>query len=208
MFAAPGIVHRLGNAMFTIQGQAQLLGSVGPEARERRSILNASERAGRTLALMRALLGHHHDQPEDASTLVAMVCEVLGIAVREGGHTISARLPDDGEFRGVDPGMFYPAVLEAIRLLVAALPVGQPGNIELQLGDGERGQVVVRVRYAARRGSLPFPLATEAIDADLERALRPMPSRPTVRIVDRGFDDRGFDLVFGGIEVLGAGAEP
>ena len=187
-FVAPGIVHRLGNAMFTIQGHAQLLVGVGPEGRERRSILAAVERSARTLALMRALLGHQAGAAENAIELLALLGDVLGVPVRESGHTLTTRLPEDTDYRGVDPGAFCPVVLEAVRVLIGVLPSGQVGRIELALVDGDGSEVVVQVRFTAKDGSLPFPLDTGEIEAALGRVLLAMRPRPALRIARSGFD--------------------
>lgn len=192
-FVTAGLVHRLGNLIFTIQGHAQLAG----QELSRDTILAATERGGRTLAVVRTLLGPMVEPAADAAELLAILVDLVRIPVREAGHAIACELPEPARFRGVQPGAFCPAVLETIRLLAQALPAGQAGTIRAALRDdaahGIRGRgrdlgLVVRVDWRAAAGELPFPLPVEELRAELDRNLAGGSFRPAVSTLDAGLE--------------------
>jgi len=191
-FVAPGLIHRFGNLIFTVQGQAQLLTRSEGSDREVTAITNAAERGGRLLGVLRTLLGPTSGPPQDAVELLEHVVDLVRIPLREAGYALTQAVPESPGFRGVDPGMFCPAVLEAVRLFAEALPEGQGGKISIELADGARRSLLVRIGHTAEQGVLPFPLATAQLQASIEAATRSLLRRPRISV-----DDAGIELMFG-----------
>lgn len=170
-FIVPGLVHRLGNAVFTIQGHAQLLAGDGPAADQRSAILHAAERGGSTLVVLQSLLGHAAAAPQEAGSLLAVLVDILRVPLRDVGIAVECTAAAGADAVAVDGGAFCPAVLEAVRRLVDLLPGGQAGTLELGLAVPTQGGSVVRVGFRADAGSLPFPVAF----GDLARGLAALP---------------------------------
>jgi len=187
IFIAPGLVHRLGNAMFTIQGHVQLMADVESSPADRQTILQEARRGSRALTLMRTLVGHEQVDSEAAADVLVVVGELLAIPVREAGHTLVVQPAGAVGSRAIRPGTFYPAVIHAVRLLLQALPQGRPAGIELRVDAGEHEQVEVAVRFVPQEGNLPFPLAMDGVVEELRVVLARLRGRPALRMTSRGF---------------------
>lgn len=180
-FAAPGLVHRFGNAVFTIQGHAQLLDGDGPHTQKRDTILAAADRCAATLLVMRSLIGPVGDPPQDALSLLTALAEILRVPVREAGHVLELVAPTKPVERLVDGGLFCSAVIETVRQFVAALPGGHSGTFELHLANAGRTTLGLAVTFRAKAGSLPFPLPVAELCAQLGRTALPAGERLRIR---------------------------
>ncbi len=193
-FFAPGLLHQLGNVLFTIQGNAQVAPGGGAEAgREQKAILGAVERGADTLRILRCLLGDASTPPTGAGVLLGQLAELLRVPVREARHALDLRHSATKPSVLVDASDFCIAVLEGVRVLVAILPTGVHGTIVLDLCDlGER-HATVRVGFQPPAGALPFPLAKEELLMQLAAPRLRLRTQPTLR--SHGM---GVEMVFAG----------
>jgi hypothetical protein len=174
-FFAPGLVHQFGNLLLTIQGHALGLPASRSEAeraeppgRARDAILTAAERGGRSLQLLRRLLGEPEGAPADACELLTELVEIARVPVREARQLLE--WSSAGVVRGslwVDASACAQLFGAALLGLLRAVPDGARGTVRVGLrGDG--AAVAVRLAFAPQAGSLPFPLPTAAAVAELE----------------------------------------
>lgn len=193
-FFAPGLLHQLGNVLFTIQGNAQVSRQDGTEAgREQKAILGAVERGADALRILRCLLGDAAAPPALVGVLLGQVAELMRVPVREARHNLDVRHSAARIPVLVDPSDFCIAVLEGMRVLVAILPTGVHGTIVLDLCDlGER-HATVRVCFQPPSGTLPFPLAVEELLIRLGAARLRLRAHPTLRS-----HAMGVEMVFAG----------
>jgi hypothetical protein len=174
-FLAPGLLHQLGNLLFSIQGNAQVLDAAGDVPRCRTAILQATERGAATLSLLRSILGDPEGLPGSADTLLAQIAELSRVAVRESRHALELR-PGPPQPK-VEAAPFVTLVLEGLRTLVALLPGGSRGTLVLRpvAAGADAG---VWLGFEPVPGELPFPLPVDELRLRLEpiRAqLRPVP---------------------------------
>lgn len=192
-FLAPGLLHQLGNVLFTIQGNAQAAGSGGDADRERLAIVAAAERGAESLRVLRYLLGDAAAAPAPAAALLGQLAELARIPVREARHLLELRPLARQVPLCVDPGDFCVAVLEALRSLVGILPTGLFGTLVLELSVADERQATVRVAFQPPSGTLPFPLALDELVGGLDRSRLGLRGRPEVRVASMGVE-----LVFAG----------
>lgn len=170
-FLAPGLVHQFGNLLLTIQGHALgLPNSARGETergdstdRARAAILAASERGGRSLQLLRRLLGEPETEPVAANELLTELVEVARVPVREARHLLE--WTEEGAAPAshwVDAASCAQLFGRALLALIQAVPDGVRGTVRVSLG-GDRGMVGVRLEFAPPAGSLPFPLSLAAV---------------------------------------------
>ncbi|MCA8948819.1 MAG: hypothetical protein KDE27_04910 [Planctomycetes bacterium] len=193
-FVAPGLVHRLGNAIFTVQGHAQLPDRPIP----RDTVLAAANRGGRALAVARTLLGSTFEPPADPLELLEVLVDLTRIPFREAGHTLE--LTRGAAARTVDPGTFCPAIVEALRAFHEVLPRGQKGVLRIAVA-ADAGDLAVRIGYAAAAGELPFPLAIPELRQRLHQRLANRPRRPRLELAGAALE-----LGFGGASAASAQA--
>lgn len=193
-FFAPGLLHQLGNVLFTIQGNAQVARPDGAEAgREQRAILGAVERGADALRILRCLLGDAAAPPALAGVLLGQVAELMRVPVREARHSLDLRHSATKIPVLVDPSDFCIAVLEGIRVLVAIVPTGVHGIIVLDLCDLGARHATVRLSFQPPSGALPFPLAVEELLVHLGATRLRLRGQPTLR--SHGM---GVEMVFAG----------
>jgi hypothetical protein len=162
-FIAPGLLHHLGNVLFTVQGNAQVWNGSGDPVRERTAILSAVERGAHTLRVLRCLLGDPAAAPVSATDLMGQLNELLRVPVREAHHALELR---GSAFKvakpavvPVDPSDFCMVVVEAVRSLVGVVPTGVHGTVVLDLCGVSARNTTIRVLFQTPPGALPFPLA-------------------------------------------------
>jgi hypothetical protein len=165
-FAAPGLLHALGNALFVIQGRAQVGG--GDLAAALPGIQQASKQALEVLELFRCLCGEDAGRRAvQAGSLLRRLCDVLGVAARRHGVGIECAA---GRAPTVDPSALCAAVTQAVASLLAQLPAGWSGDLVVELGERDGG-VTVRLWPRSARGQLPFPLDLPAAAGRVAGAL-------------------------------------
>jgi hypothetical protein len=178
-FLAPGLVHQFGNLLLTIQGQAlQFSGGDPGEVRAQQAILNASERGGTTLRILRILLGEPGDVPAPAAQLLELLAELVRVPVREAGHRIE--LVGNSVATTVAANEFFPVLTESTRQLLLAAPSGLSGRLRIELATAAGG-VHADLEFCAEVGSLPFPLQLDACVATLGAAAAERRVGTTVR---------------------------
>lgn len=191
-FAAPGLLHALGNALFVIQGRAQT-GQEGLSA-ALPGIQQASKQALEVLELFRCLCGE--DAPRravQAGSLLRRLCDVLGIAARRHGVGIECAA---GCAPAVDPSALCAAVTQAVASLLAQLPSGWSGDLVVELGERDGG-AAVRLWPRSLRGQLPFPLDLPAAAERVAGALAGLRSAVACT-ADRTALELGFSSAHGG----------
>ncbi|MCC7062551.1 MAG: hypothetical protein IT456_07080 [Planctomycetes bacterium] len=194
-FLAPGLLHQLGNILFTVQGNAQAWNGAGDPSRERAAILHAAERGSHTLRVLRCLLGDPAALPAAANDLLQQLGELLRVPVREARHMLELRCSADESGApavAVDPPDFCTMIVEAVRSLLAVVPAGVHGTVVLDLCSQTSRKTTVRVLFQPPSGALPFPLA----GAELLERMRPsdlnLRGRPAVAA-----HAMGLEIVFG-----------
>jgi hypothetical protein len=157
-FLAPGLLHQLGNVLFTIRGNAEAaaFATDGGE-RQRLAIATAADRGAEALRVLRCLLGDAASAPVPAVSLLTQVAELARVPLREAKLALEVDLGSRTTVR-VDPIDFYGVVFEALRGLVAVLPSGATGSIGLELVELADHRVAVGISFQAPAGTLPFPL--------------------------------------------------
>ena len=172
-FLMPGLVHGLGNALFTIHGHAELLGTgtAGP-ARGRDAILAAVAAARQRIEIMHLLTGPSvAGAHEQAGIVLNRLAEVLRVPLRDHHLVASVQHTSTETPRNVPTGPFVHGVAETVRLLVEAAPPGFQGSVVIDLVRQEAGEVTVHVFLDAEDGLLPFPAATPSVVSNLQRSL-------------------------------------
>lgn len=192
-FFVPGLLHRFGNLLLTVQGNALHLDAASL-AQGRQAILAAAERGARALQLLRRIGGEHDGRLEPAGDLLRELVHLARVPVRERG----LQLEHGGELPAVSPSVpaaeFVRSLALALCALLDGLPAGADGAIVLTLGrpaDGAPDDVCVDAEFAAAAGSLPFPLPAEAVAARVATACG---ATPGIRIMMRA---NGLRLSFG-----------
>lgn len=172
-FLAPGLLHHLGNVLFTIQGNAQALGSADvPASRELTAVLGAVERGAHALRVLRGLLGDPAAPQADASGLLDQLGDLLRVPVREARQSFELRHSARRLPVLVDPSEFCRIVVDLVQGLVAILPNGVHGTVVVDLFDQGEGHVTVRVAFQPPTGALPFPIPTEDLRLRMQQDVR------------------------------------
>ncbi len=165
-FLAPGVLHQLGNVLFTIQGNALL---IGESSREHDAITRAAARGVATVRMLQAVVGSAAVTNEiDVTDLLQQIKELVQVGLREAGRTLDLRLPPSVAPTLVDANSASLAVLLGLYHFVSALPAGMPGAVSLELVLPAAECPHVRLGFRPQQGQLPFPLAA----AELLGALR------------------------------------
>lgn len=171
-FVLPGLVHQFGNVLQTIQGHmlggADASPNLDPTRAEMpRAVLQATARGGRSLELLRCLLGSPALPAADPVAMLAQIGELVRVPMRQAQQLLDLRLPADARAH-VDSAAFAILVVETVHQLVAAVPKGVRGTITLELAGAPTGPTVVQAQFDGMAGELPFPLPL----AELQQALR------------------------------------
>ena len=189
-FLAPGLSHLLGNAVFAIQGRAQLLAAspslaqqeataalpepsstvVGVEA-DARAILGGVERAHLALLVLR-WLRDEVDQEEvvNAHEVVAAIAEVVRLPLRDRGFRLVTQ-PAEGSPLWVAPGPFCRLLVAVCKSLTQPLGPATGGELRLSLVEQPDLRLRLGVERIAQTGMLPFSLDRLEIHRALESEL-------------------------------------
>jgi len=160
-FMLPGLLHGLGNAVFSIQGFAQLLGTQqGDGERERTAILEASDKARAALVVFHQISG---EAPVDAPGVPAgqalrRLGEFLAVPLRDSGLRLQIADPSSDEAVSVDGTALSCAVVEVLRHAAGGVPSGFEGSVQLAVTTAPGGGVTVVITIAASASRLPFPV--------------------------------------------------
>ena len=191
-FLAPGLLHQMGNVLFTIQGNAQTMKDEA-SGRERTAILAATERGSVALRMLRCLLGDPAAVPAQAGVLLSQLGDLARIPLREAQQLLDVRHSARQSPVFVAPSDFCIAVAEALCALVTILPTGMHGTLVLDLCEQGPRHATVRVLFQQRGGALPFPLDVGELLARYETGQLRKHSRPALRT-----HAMGLELVFSG----------
>ncbi|MGC6486720.1 MAG: hypothetical protein ACON4Z_03680 [Planctomycetota bacterium] len=177
-FYLPGLAHQLGNLLLTVQGNVLHLQPDDLE-RAQRSLLEAVERGGASLAILRAWTGEDGSPPQEASPLLARLVELARVPARELGLTISLR-DEQPSSCWVSTDSFVRLCSEAIWRVASHIPAGTEGVIGISAQPADGGGVAVQLVFDLSDGSLPFPLAFAEVADELGPSLRDQACRVVI----------------------------
>lgn len=168
-FLRPGILHELGNALFTIRGHAEV-GSSSEVAHQ--GVLRACQRAESALAILRDLGAATGAQdPVGLDELVRRLVSVARVPLRERGVRLDQQPVTGAASNPVDGATAVLAMTAALVALVERLPVGFDGELRFEVA-ADHGRPVVSLVLAAAAGCLPFPLDLRAAAGDVCAVVR------------------------------------
>lgn len=153
----PGFLHGMGNALFAIQAQAQVLSLTGKGDAD--EILTTCGNANAVLDLLRLLAeGVEPGAPARAEPGVAAgsalraILDPMRIGLRDSRVTIKVSDATYVSTESVPYGVFARAVALAAAELIARVPTGIRGELRMSW-DAPR---VLRTAFHVDRGQLPF----------------------------------------------------
>jgi hypothetical protein len=161
-FMAPGFLHGMSNALFTIQAQAQVR-NAGPE------IAAGCATANAVLEVMRLVADPRGgDDPGPVGPALRTVVELLRIGLRDQGVRVDV---EDAVLETTDRAplrTFVRAMVLATEQLHGALPTGCDGHVRLSwLEPG-----VFCIEFVAAASQLPFEIDLAPAQRRLTEALR------------------------------------
>lgn len=171
----PGIVHQLGNLLFTIQGNAHLHAGT-PEGD---AILRAAGRGAGVVSLLRGMLGDALPQPVSADDLLHLVVELARVSLRERGCQLAVVEAEGEPSPTVDLQRASQLVLVCLQHFVHGLPTGTVGTITVGRVPVCSGAFRVRFGFVPAEGQLPFPV----LHSDLVGGLAAAGRRHGIRLV-------------------------
>lgn len=163
-FLAPGFVHQLGNVLFAMQGHV-LQADAAAAGPALQAIAGQVDRGTSALRLVRHVLGDAGPEPALAARTLGELAELLRVGAREAGVRFELTVAETSS-RAVDLASFVPAVVAAVRSLLAGIPAGLPAVVRAEWSDADAR---LRLAVAPQPGSLPFPLEFRAAVADWQR---------------------------------------
>lgn len=175
-FLMPGLLHSLGNHLFAIQGNAQVLGMrEGEIDRERQAILEAAGQARAALDIIRCLSG---EQPElgteQAGAILRRVCEISRIPLLEAGLRCQLAHSSIETPINIDSAIFTQCLLETLRCIREELPSGFDGELHIDLRGQSRNLLAIGMRVQQNPDLLPFPLNLGQVASRAEEFLSPL----------------------------------
>ena len=178
-FLTPGLLHSLGNHLFAIQGNAQVLGIKEAEiARERRAILEAAGKAQATLDIIRCLSGEELEQgAEQAGMILRRLCDVSGVPLREAGLRCMLTHSSIETPVQVDCSIFTRCLIETLRRIREELPSGFDGNLHIDLRSQGPETLAIGMQIQQDPSLLPFPIDLKAIATRAEEFLETLGAR-------------------------------
>jgi len=173
-FAAPGLLHGLGNHLFTVHGHAQLLRDGGDElARQKLAIVKASEKAVRTLAILRYIAGEvGPEPPPQAGVLLLRLFDTLKVSLRESGLRVEFSHRSSNAPVSVDGEVLCQSVVAVLRALATDVPRGLQRALAVDLASQGAGGVEIEFRVAIEPSFLPFPVDLDHVAAQAGPVLR------------------------------------
>ncbi|MFM1872480.1 MAG: hypothetical protein RL398_1902 [Planctomycetota bacterium] len=171
----PGIVHQLGNLLFTIQGNAHLHAGT-PEGD---AIQRAAGRGAGIVTLLRGMLGDAIPQPVSADELLHMIVELTRVGLRERGCQLTVGATPDAPSPSVDLQRAAQMVLVCLQHFVQGLPAGTLGAVTVARVPVCSGAFRVRFGFVPAEDQLPFPV----LNSDLVGVLVAAGRRHGIRLV-------------------------
>lgn len=170
-YLAPGLVHLLGNALFTVHGRVRLL-TVGDPAQladDCRAIADGVDRAHEALALLRWLVEDSRQTPVALDVVLRAVCDVARVPLRDHGLALELEAVPAMAALPVDPGPTCRLVVAVLRLLGTEHSGGAAGQVRLT-ATAVGSEVLLRFAATAGHGA-PLPrdpmTAGEALRSEL-----------------------------------------
>lgn len=169
-FVSPGILHALGNSVFSIQGHGRQLGATGGDiATPREAILGAAEKAHRTLDFYRVVLGSRGGVRGQVGILLRHAADLLRVPLREMGLALKLEHTARSTPVFVDAWDLYWPVSWAALSLAEEVPVGFDGSFVLDLVAQDVTGVEVRIALESDAPLLPFPVPVSLLCSELRR---------------------------------------
>jgi hypothetical protein len=158
-FLAPGVLHGLGNDLFAIRGNAEILAEKGRPARERDAILAATQHAEHTLDILRLLSAPTgRDQHRQAFALLRHIGEACRFPLRERAVRIVLEHTSHDTPVLVDGSALVRGVVAVVRALAECLPPVSKAILRLDLRHQDQRRVEVAARLEPGVEFLPFPI--------------------------------------------------
>jgi hypothetical protein len=161
---APGLLHELANALFAVQGRAQLL---APGA-ERDAILEGVRRGQDAVQMARWISGEGGGDGVPAGAFTLKLGELLRVQLRDQGIVLECAAADASARGLADPVALGRLLAAACRALAPSLAGG--GKLAVSCRDDD-GAVTLAVQVEPAPGSLRYPLAEDALRRRLQREL-------------------------------------
>jgi hypothetical protein len=167
---APGVVHQLGNVLFTLQGRATLL----PQGSGRDQMLDAVRRAQEAAQVLRWAIGDGLDQPVAAGSAVPRILDAMRTGYRERG--IALQCTHASGDVAVDPILLTRLLASACQAMTHGF---SGGSLTVQCRE-DQGMLWIGLEVLAASGALPFPIQGERLAAELADVLGAWDGRLTV----------------------------
>lgn len=159
-FAVPGLLHGLGNNLFSIHGHAQMLrGGDAGISRGKGAIVKASEKALHALAILRYLVGEPSPEPPpQAGVLLLRLFDALRVPLHEAGLRVQFSQGSGDPPVTVGGEVLCQGVVTVLRGLAADVPPGLQRAVTVNLISQDAAAVEIVFRMANQPSFLPFPL--------------------------------------------------
>lgn len=164
----PGVVHQLGNLMFTIQGNANLT-TVSPETE---AIQRAATRGAAIVSLLRGLVGDGASQAQPADELLLLVGDLLRVALRERGCQLTVQKGAKASALMVDVRKTTQTVLLCLHQILLHLPKGHMGTVSVARVSDASPTLRLRFGFEPAPGQLPFPVLSAELLHDVSETGR------------------------------------
>lgn len=176
-YLAPGLLHQLGNALFTVHGRARLLadglGADDGAGTDARAIVDGAARAQQTLAVLRWLCGEAGPEPQPVAAVLPALADTLRVPLRDRGIELRHDASTDPKQLAVVPTPFCRLVIAACQAMSQSASASPAGALVLQ-ADADGAHVLLSLSLVQAPGALPFPLEhtrlQELLRAELEAA--------------------------------------
>ena len=168
-FLAPGLVHRLRNALSAIQGQAQLLDAQGDTPKT--EILAATKRAQGAVQVLRCMSEDRGAVP--VGLLLPRLVEVLAAPMGERGLTLSWQHSSKEPPARVNGTLLSETVVGTLKAIAEGVPMGFGGSVLVDLCAQGSEQVEILIELVASSDQLPFQIDLLAVQQQLQQAISP-----------------------------------
>ena len=170
-FFLPGLVHQFGNLLLTVQGHVLHLDEPGIQ-RMQEAVMGVVQRGSASLQVARALLGEQTGAAGSAADLISQIVELGRVPARERGVTLQLSTPEDTAPVWVASEPFILVCAETLCRWLRSMPSGSTGEATIGFRPAVPGGAIVKLAFEPAAGSLPFPMAFEAMVGEISEQLQ------------------------------------
>ncbi len=165
-FLTPGIIHGLGNSLFAIHGNAQVMGEK-PE-RERSAILDASLQAQHMLEVLRCMSGQGpmNCSKLDVCAVLPAICDACKVSMRDFGVAVSLAEDVHENRCSLDVILAVRSVGAVMLAVRDRLPSGYEGTMRVSVVARRNRVHEIRLELVQKPSFLPFPVDIVAVRED------------------------------------------